>query len=114
VSDPISEGLPGNLEDPAHNLKLWSKYEFQDGALHGVYLGLGGRVQSRTARGTLFAQKAYGLVDAQVGYNFRPGLSLSVSVNNLFDKSYFSRVPGRFFSQVGDPRNVMATLRGRF
>lgn len=69
--------------------------------------------QSATApSGTVLAQQnAYALASLMARYTLTPKVSLSVNVDNLFDKSYYSMMG--FYNQglYGPPRKVMATLR---
>lgn len=42
-------------------------------------------------------------------------MSVSMSVNNVFDKTYYARVGGpNTYNTFGDPRNVTVALRRRF
>ena len=54
------------------------------------------------------------MADAQVGYRFNRNLSLTLDVHNLFDRVYYARLPSRFYSVYGDPRNVRLTLRASY
>ncbi|NWK94323.1 hypothetical protein DM806_01195 [Sphingobium lactosutens] len=48
-------------------------------------------------------------------YAFTDDLSLSVNVNNLFNKDYLSSIDQTFYGYYrGDPRNFLATLRYNF
>lgn len=58
--------------------------------------------------------KPYALVNLMGRYEFKPGLSAQVNVENLFDKHYYSQIG--FYNQhaFGEPRNVTLTLQYRF
>ncbi|XDF37098.1 TonB-dependent siderophore receptor [Paracidovorax avenae] len=113
VDDPAQQGAIYSAEEPRNSLKLWTRYEFQDQALRGWFLGAGLRAQSTTSRDA-DPQRGYAVFDAQVGYRINQHLSATMNVNNLFDKAYYARVPSRFYSVWGDPRNVMVTLRASY
>ena len=76
-------------------------------------MGLGVRAVSKTDRSAA-VQGGYAVADAQVGYRFNRNLSLTLDVHNLFDRVYYARLPSRFYSVYGDPRNVLVTARYRF
>ena len=99
-----------DTEEPKKTFKLWTTYRFTGNALDGFRIGGGARAVSSTSRGTV-TQKGYTVFDAQVGYQFNPSWLLTLTVNNVFDKTYFARVPASYFGIYGDPRNTMLTLR---
>lgn len=120
-STAASVGQPISYWYPMHTLKLWSNYRFNGGSLDGLNLGFGVNGQSETASGTSTptvvarAQSAYAVVAAQLGYKFSKNLSGSLTVNNLFDKSYFTRIQGtNTYMSYGEPRNVTLALRATF
>lgn len=113
VDDPTQLGAIYSAEEPRNSFKLWTRYEFQNKALRGWFLGTGVRAQSTTSRGA-DPQRGYAVFDAQVGYRINRNLLATVNVNNLFDKAYYARVPSRFYSVWGEPRNVMVTLRASY
>jgi outer membrane receptor for ferric coprogen and ferric-rhodotorulic acid len=41
-------------------------------------------------------------------------VDVTLSVNNLFNRDYYLRPPGTFFSVFGDKRNAMLTVRSDF
>ncbi|SEM56832.1 outer-membrane receptor for ferric coprogen and ferric-rhodotorulic acid [Sphingomonas gellani] len=121
------EGLPLVPVVPRHMGKLFTNYTVQGGALAGASIGGGATVFSSTyggnpavfradgtvaTRSTIVRQGSYAVFDLRAGYRLNDGLSLSVNVNNLFDKTYYARLSstgrGNYF---GSPRTVFATLR---
>jgi len=110
VKDPTNEGLVFDSEEPKKTFKLWSVYRFEGDNPHGFRVGGGARVLSSTNRGTI-TQKGYAVFDGQVGYQFDRDWLVTLSVNNVFDRKYFARVPASYFGIYGDPRNTMLTLR---
>lgn len=75
---------------PETAARLAARYDFQQGPLSGLGLGLGVRHHSRLAgnsSNTFFTPEAT-LYDAQVSYRVK-SVKLNLAINNLFDKQYF-------------------------
>ncbi|WGS52776.1 TonB-dependent siderophore receptor [Paraburkholderia sp. D15] len=98
--------------DPKHLFKLWTNYAFRQGMLNGVTVGGGMLAQTRITRGV--EQGAYAIFNAEVGYRFNKHVEASLQLNNLFNRDYYIRPPGSFYSVFGDRRNVMLTVRSDF
>ncbi|UOE46507.1 TonB-dependent receptor [Mucilaginibacter sp. SMC90] len=113
ITDPTNQGDIFNAEIPKNTFKLWATYTLQEGLLKNLRFGLGGRAVSSANRGAQ-EQKGYALVNAQAGYTFARQWSASVTVNNLFDKVYYARIPSSYYGLYGDPRNAMLTIRKSF
>jgi outer membrane receptor for ferric coprogen and ferric-rhodotorulic acid len=97
-----------------HNLSLWGKYSFQQGALKGAYAGFGVRHASsfNTTEGTTSIKASgYTVADALVGYKINNNVDLQLNVNNVFDKNYITRINdttrGTFY---GEPRSASLKL----
>lgn len=117
-STATTVGTPISYWYPRHNLKLWSNYRFHDGQLDGFNVGLGMNGLSQFASGTSTPtvvareQAGYAVFTAQIGYKFNKTLSASLTANNLFDRTYFTRVQGtNTYMSYGEPRNFMLTVR---
>ncbi|MAM75878.1 MAG: TonB-dependent siderophore receptor [Tistrella sp.] len=113
LDDPNSLGQVYDLQEPKHNFKLWTTYRIGEIDQPGFQIGGGIRALSKTSRGGPF-QPAYAVVDAQIGYRLNGQWSATLTVNNLLDKTYYIRVPARFYGLYGDPRNFTVTLRKSF
>lgn len=126
-ANPVFEGIPLVPIIPEHSVKGFTNYAPENGALRGFSLGGGFTWFSSTWGGTPTAynangsvrtissvvrQKAYAVADLRAGYKVNDRISLSVNVNNIFDKTYYSRISstgrGNYY---GSPRTVFATLR---
>ncbi|WP_018259697.1 TonB-dependent siderophore receptor [Methylobacterium sp. WSM2598] len=103
---------------PKHSVKLWSQYDVQDGPLRGVFVGLGLVAASTTSdqgRVPVRFQPPYAVLDLQIGYAVNRTLRATLSVNNVLDTVYRTRIGGlNTYNTYGDPRNVMLTLRATF
>ncbi len=95
--------------DPKHLFKLWTNYTFSQGLLRDVNVGGGMLAQSEISRGV--TQGGYAIFNAQIGYRFNGHVEASLQLNNLFNRGYYVRPPGAFFSVFGDRRNAMLTVR---
>jgi outer membrane receptor for ferric coprogen and ferric-rhodotorulic acid len=126
-ANPLFEGIPLVPITPEHSVKLFTNYTAPSGALTGLSVGAGltwfsqtwgGNPTAYNPNGTVktissvVRQGAYAVVDLRAGYAFSERLSLSVNVNNVLDRNYFSRISatgrGNYY---GTPRTVFATLR---
>ncbi|ARP79718.1 TonB-dependent siderophore receptor [Bordetella genomosp. 8] len=95
--------------DPKHLFKLWTKYKFTDGPLQKVSVGGGMLAQTAITRGV--TQGGYAIFNATVGYQVNQNVDVSIALNNIFDRDYYIRPPGYFYSVFGDRRNAMLTVR---
>jgi outer membrane receptor for ferric coprogen and ferric-rhodotorulic acid len=115
LTDPTSSGLSYDPEEPQHLFKLWTSYRLHtENWMNGITLGGGVLAQSQTARSVGYAQGGYAIYNAQVGYQFNKRWSASLTVNNLFDRQYYARVPSSYFGVFGDRRNAMLTVRANY
>lgn len=104
---------------PKHNLTLWSNYRFPtSGALGGLEVGGGLRSHSLFYNqvGTVrFESDGYTVASLMLGYQINENLRASVNVENLFDRTYFTKVGNATANNYyGAPRNFMATIRARY
>jgi outer-membrane receptor for ferric coprogen and ferric-rhodotorulic acid len=99
-------------QDPKHLFKLWTRYEFTQGMMRGLSIGGGMLAQTRISRGV--EQGAYAIFNAQLGYRINKHVEASLQLNNVFNRGYYIRPPGSFYSVFGDRRNVMLTVRSDF
>lgn len=119
LRDRKNQGLPFTTWEPRHTLKLWGVHRFSEGALQGMTAGLGALVASKSAAGTGSSaarrQGGYAVVNAVLSYQINRQYSLSMNINNLFDRTYYTRLGGtNTYNTYGDPRNVSLTLRATY
>lgn len=105
-------GTPFTLFEPKHSLKAYAHYRF---GTNPWSVGGGARVSSGvagTGQAGVREQGGYGVVDAQAGYRFGERTSVSLAVNNLFDRTYYARVGTlNSYNTYGEPRSALLTLR---
>ncbi|MGE8321161.1 MAG: TonB-dependent siderophore receptor, partial [Comamonas sp.] len=103
---------------PRHSVNLFSRYAFRTPALQGWSVGGG-----LSYRSEFFAQSGamrlvsgnYTLASAQVAYQVNDHVTVSLNVENLFDKHYYEKVsaPGRQ-NFYGAPRSAVLALKARY
>ncbi|TCK06962.1 TonB-dependent siderophore receptor [Marinobacterium mangrovicola] len=101
---------------PEHMASAWGAYEFHDGSLNSLKLGLGVRYigESWVNESNTLEAPSYTLTDALVKYDLSnvglDGVSAQLNVNNLFDKEYVGACYSESICYFGAGRSVMATL----
>lgn len=116
-SDPANIGRRFDATKmPKQMLRTWAQYRFDNGAgaLNGLSLGMGAQYQSDLDSGVV-RQGGYTTVSAKIGYAIDRDWDVSLTINNLFDKTYLD-APGYafYYNLYGAPRSALVTLRGRF
>ncbi|MBW4678263.1 MAG: TonB-dependent siderophore receptor [Desmonostoc geniculatum HA4340-LM1] len=100
---------------PQNSFNLWTKYEFQSGALQGFGVGLGLFYVGERAGdfGNTFELPSYLRTDAALYYQ-RDRFRAAINFRNLFDITYFesSFSRGRIF--YGEPFAVQGTISWEF
>jgi outer membrane receptor for ferric coprogen and ferric-rhodotorulic acid len=135
-SDPVSIS-------PRHLFKLWTTYRFVNGGDAWSRLSIGGGVNMQTetfSNGSIcveyvavegpngqqsyscsrtswfeFSQGFYAIYSARAAYRFNDAWELSLNIDNMFDKEYYTRTaaPGND-NWYGEPRSYALVLRGKF
>lgn len=120
LSDRTNQGKTYSIASPRHQLKLWGNYHFAgNGPLAGVSAGLGILAQSETqsTRGwrDQLLEGGYAVVNGRIAYAIDKTYSLSLLVNNLFDRRYYETVgtPNNY-NFYGEPRSFKLTLRATY
>lgn len=116
-SDPSNVGQRFDaFKMPKHLLRTWAQYRFDHrwASLAGLSVGLGVQYHSELYS-SVVRQGGYTTVSARIGYAINRQWDLSLTVNNLFDKTYLDATGYAFYYNIyGAPRNALLTLRGRF
>ncbi|NWJ25349.1 TonB-dependent receptor [Rhizobium sp. RM] len=103
---------------PENMFKLYASYDF-DRDLEGLTIGGGVRAFSKTYYATTTSYKeqpAYAVFDLMAKYAFNDSTAMQLNVNNVFDKTYYSKLStstayGNF---IGAPRNVTLSITHKF
>ena len=110
-------GVRLNTQVPNELFKLFTTYRIA-GIGNGLVVGGGVNWQSETYTSNLgpsgkarFMQPSYATLDLMARYPISKSLSVSVALNNVFDKTYYTSTSSSFY---GAPRNLLVTLRGSF
>ncbi|QXI25684.1 TonB-dependent siderophore receptor [Pseudomonas vanderleydeniana] len=94
---------------PRNSFSLLNVYEFQDGALKGLGLGVGGKYVADRAGQTAatgFSMGSYTVVDLLGFYKVNEKVRLNLDVKNLFDRDYEEGAFGNVYAYPGAPRTV--------
>jgi len=119
ASNGAGEGQTFTSTIPRDMFKLWGRYTFDEQQFQGWNIGFGLRAQSRTyttfSNGSLMEQGSYAVASAQIGYQINNSFHATLTVNNIFDKTYYARINSAAqLNYFGEPRSVTLTLRGHY
>ncbi|KZD21305.1 TonB-dependent siderophore receptor [Tardiphaga robiniae] len=100
----------------------WANYTFRTGPVTGLTLGGGVRHVGSTFGDdyNTLRTPAYTVADLALKYELGnltrslKGMSLTLNVNNLFDKEYYSSCSSGFYCQYANRRTVLAGMRYRW
>lgn len=101
---------------------LWANYTFRSGPITGFTIGAGVRHVGASFGddGNTLQTAAYTVADLALKYELGNlnrslnGAALTLNVNNLFDKEYYSSCSSGYFCQYANRRTVLAGLRYRW
>jgi iron complex outermembrane receptor protein len=122
VADPVYPIGNTFQNAPRHSGSIWTVYELQRGALHGLILG--GGIHALSYRfvdpSDDVVLPGYGRLDAMAAYQFGPLrkeqrlFKISVNVQNVGNRNYFEagNTPMTIFP--GSPVNVLSHFEVRF
>lgn len=104
---------------PEHLLRFHTNYQFT-GALERLSAGIGVNWQGEqsgiginhpTLGTTTVTQEAFALVNLNASYRFTPNLTLTASLRNALDKTYWATLD---YPNYGEPRAATVSLRWRY
>lgn len=103
---------------PRHSFNLWTKHSWTSGTFNRWSLAGGLKAVSDFSSGTGATRvvgDGYTTVSGQVGYQIDSTTTASLTINNLFDKTYYEKV-SNFGRQnfYGEPRSVMLAVKKMF
>lgn len=115
------DGKRINREIPNRLFKLFTTYTLP-GAMSNLTIGGGVNWQGSTwqlldgpvKKQVKVEQASFAVVNLMGRYQFTPALSLTVNLNNLFDKTYYTQFGDYKQYYYGAPRNIEATLNYQF
>ncbi|MGL6018526.1 MAG: TonB-dependent siderophore receptor, partial [Gibbsiella quercinecans] len=108
-----SKGEKYSPYTPQHMFKLYSSYTLP-GQLNQWTIGAGMTAQTDTDTVYNIHQGGYTLYNANVTYHYSKNLSLSLTGNNLTDKTYYLTLNNRSingYNFYGEPRNVVFNVK---
>ncbi len=98
---------------PRHSFNLLDTYEFAEGPLAGLGVGMGVKYvgdRKGGATSTAFDMDAYTTVDLLAYYPLTERVRLNLNLNNLFDEEYEERAWGNIWAYPGAPRALQAGI----
>ncbi|MUT70180.1 TonB-dependent siderophore receptor [Stutzerimonas frequens] len=98
---------------PRHSFNLLDTYEFAEGPLAGLGVGMGVKYvgdRKGGATSTAFEMDAYTTVDLLAYYPLTERVRLNLNLNNLFDEEYEERAWGNIWAYPGAPRTLQAGI----
>jgi len=98
---------------PRHSFNLLDTYEFAEGPLTGLGVGMGVKYvgdRKGGATSTAFDMDAYTTVDLLAYYPLTERVRLNLNLNNLFDEEYEERAWGNIWAYPGAPRTLQAGI----
>lgn len=115
---PTLAGQIASPFEPEHTVKLYARYQLTAPGFERFFAAAGLQYSSGivgTGIEGLREQDAFTVVNLQGGLRLSKATTLSVSVNNVLDKTFWARVGGlNSYNTYGEPRSVMFALRGAF
>jgi iron complex outermembrane receptor protein len=121
-SAPLEDSQLTNA--PGHTAHLWSRYDFESGALRGLGVGFGlihvsdqAGNQPSAANRRVLRLPGYTVADVALYYDFQQRYQMALKINNVFDQIYYDSV-GSTLADVsvvpGAPRNAVLSVRVGF
>ena len=116
VTESSSASMPAGTRlanVPRHSFNLLDTYEFAEGPLAGLGVGMGVKYVGDRKGGatrTAFDMDAYTTVDLLAYYPLTERVRLNLNLNNLFDEEYEERAWGNIWAYPGAPRTLQAGI----
>ncbi|WP_312723662.1 TonB-dependent siderophore receptor [Stutzerimonas kunmingensis] len=116
VTESSSASMPAGTRlanVPRHSFNLLDTYEFAEGPLAGLGVGMGVKYvgdRKGGATSTAFDMDAYTTVDLLAYYPLTERVRLNLNLNNLFDEEYEERAWGNIWAYPGAPRTLQAGI----
>jgi iron complex outermembrane recepter protein len=124
----IKVGFNGGVDDDSGNRmyntprnygSLWTTYDFQNAALHGLKIGGGviGATKSQGTNDNSFQLPGYMTMNLMTSYGLKVAgkqVTLQLNANNLLDKTYYNGTNTGSMIGVAAPRNFMGSVKLEF
>lgn len=111
---PTLAGTQFSVFEPRHSLKGYAHYRLAGPWSVGGGLQITSGVIGTGVAGTR-ESGGYGIASLQLGYQLDAHTSVTLAVNNAFDRNYYARVGGlNSYNTYGEPRNAQLALRSKF
>lgn len=112
--DPENQGRVFNENTPEHIARLFATYKFAN----NLTVGGGANYQSTWTVGRYnkysYKQPSYMTASVMASYPLSDKTNISLNVNNIFDKEYYSQIDSDGGVRFGNPRNATLALRTKF
>ena len=99
---------------------MYAIRSYYDGALDDLWVAGGARMVSsyygQNSAGTRWVQDGYALFDAQIGVPITDSVDATLTLNNIFDKTYYARAGsnGTIFNYYGEPFSAVLKITAKF
>lgn len=115
VDNEIASYIGKRLNNVSKQMfNLSTRYEFNQGALNGWFIGGGVRSESKKSSYKYdYTIPGYALFDAEVGYKAR-NWQASVNAKNIFNTEYYAGGVSNYVVTLGDERQVNLNLSFKF
>jgi iron complex outermembrane receptor protein len=116
VTESSSALMPAGTRQanvPRHSFNLLDTYEFAEGPLAGLGVGMGVKYvgeRKGSSSNSAFDMDAYTTVDLLAYYPLTERVRLNLNLNNLFDEEYEERAWGNIWAYPGAPRTLQAGI----
>ncbi len=98
---------------PRHSFNLLDTYEFDNGVLDGLGVGVGVKyvgARKGSTSSTAFDMNDYTVVDLLAYYPLTDRIRLNLNLDNVFDEDYDERAWGNIWAYPGAPRTLQAGI----
>lgn len=113
MGENLNMDFQGTYTAPRHSFKMFTSYDFTPKFTAGIGVRWSSRIKPKpfdkgADKPIEFHQPSFAVWHAMARWNFRKNAGISVNVNNLFNKKYWSNDRGNFY---GAPRNATVNLK---
>jgi outer membrane receptor for ferric coprogen and ferric-rhodotorulic acid len=115
VAPPGQQGDRFSALEPRHSWRAWATRRIDAGLFEGLSFGAGVSMQSGIEFDPPRIQGGYTVANVMAGYRLSQRMNLAFNANNIFDKTYYTRLGGtNSYNTFGPPRNYKVSLSTSF